>query len=278
MQEFLRCGNTPQKVAFRIRIVLGAAAGVSNAELARSLTTTKSSVLKWRSRYKELGIEGILDDAPRSGRKKTISAEQEAAIVRATLESKPAQATHWSTRLMAEAQGVSDTTVYRIWKAHRLQPHRVENFKFSRDPKFADKVRDIVGLYMNPPDKALVLCVDEKSQIQALDRTRPILPLRPGIPERQTHDYKRYGTTTLFAALNLVDGPCDRRVSAPASSPGVSQVPPQDRPQRPRRARGSYRTGQLRNAQSRGGAQLAGRPPALPVALHADRRVMAQSG
>ena len=107
---------------------------------------------------------------------------------------------------MAEVQGVSDTTVYRIWKAHRLQPHRVESFKFSRDPKFAEKVRDIVGLYLNPPEKALVLCVDEKSQIQALDRTQPILPLRPGIPERQTHDYKRYGTTTLFAALNLVDG------------------------------------------------------------------------
>jgi transposase len=206
MQEFLRCGNTPQKVVFRIRIVLGAAAGMSNAALARSLSTTKSSVLKWRSRYKELGIEGILEDAPRSGRTKTISAEKEAAIVQATLESKPAQATHWSTRSMAEVQGVSDTTVYRIWKAHRLQPHRVESFKFSRDPKFAEKVRDIVGLYLNPPEKALVLCVDEKSQIQALDRTQPILPLRPGIPERQTHDYKRYGTTTLFAALNLVDG------------------------------------------------------------------------
>ncbi len=124
----------------------------------------------------------------------------------ATLHTKPAQATHWSTRLMAEVQSVSDTTVHRIWKAHRLQPHRVTTFKFSRDPRFVEKVRDVVGLYMNPPDKALVLCVDEKSQIQALDRTQPILPLRPGIPERQTHDYKRHGTTTLFAALNLIDG------------------------------------------------------------------------
>ena len=206
MQELLRCGNTPQKVAFRIRIVLAAAAGTANAEIARTLSTTKTSVLKWRSRYEDLGLEGILEDAPRSGRKKTISAEKEAAIVRATLESKPAHATHWSTRIMAGLQGVSDTTVYRIWKAHRLQPHRVETFKFSRDPKFAEKVRDIAGLYLNPPEKALVLCVDEKSQIQALDRTQPILPLRPGIPERQTHDYKRYGTTTLFAALNLIDG------------------------------------------------------------------------
>lgn len=206
MQEFLRCGNTPQKVAFRIRIMLAAAAGTSNAEIARTLSTTKTSVLKWRSRYEELGIEGILEDAPRSGRKKTITTEKESAIVKATLETKPAQATHWSTRSMAEAQGVSDSTVYRIWKAHRLQPHRVGSFKFSRDPNFAEKVRDIVGLYLNPPDKALVLCVDEKSQIQALDRTQPILPLRPGVPERQTHDYKRHGVTTLFAALNLVDG------------------------------------------------------------------------
>jgi transposase len=206
MDEFVRSGNTPQKVIFRIAIVLGAADGVPNAQLARDLGTTKSSVLKWRARYRENGLEGILDDAPRSGRKKVISTEKEAAIVQATLGTKPSQATHWSTRSMADAQGVSDTTVYRIWKAHRLQPHRVETFKFSRDPRFVEKVRDVVGLYLNPPEKALVLCVDEKSQIQALDRTQPTLPLRPGIPERQTHDYKRHGTTTLFAALNLING------------------------------------------------------------------------
>jgi transposase len=206
MDEFLRAGNTPQKVAFRISVVLGAAAGIPNAQLARDLATTKSSVLKWRGRYRDGGLEGILEDLPRSGRHKTISAEKEAAIVQATLHTKPAQATHWSTRSMAEVQSVSDTTIHRIWKAHRLQPHRVKTFKFSRDPQFVEKVRDVVGLYMNPPEKALVLCVDEKSQIQALDRTQPILPLRPGIPERQTHDYKRHGTTTLFAALNLIDG------------------------------------------------------------------------
>jgi transposase len=206
MNEFVRSGNTPQKLIFRIAIVLGAADGVPNAQLARDLGTTKSSVLKWRARYRESGLEGILDDAPRSGRRKTISAAKEAAIVQATLQTKPTQATHWSTRSMADAQGVSDTTVYRIWKAHRLQPHRVETFKFSRDPQFVEKVRDVVGLYLNPPEKALVLCVDEKSQIQALDRTQPTLPLRPGIPERQTHDYKRHGTTTLFAALNLING------------------------------------------------------------------------
>jgi transposase len=176
MEELVRSGSTPQKVIFRIAIVLGAADGKSNGQLVRDLGTTKSSVLKWRARYRESGLDGILDDAPRSGRKKTIGAEKEAAIVQATLRTKPPQATHWSTRSMADAQGVSDTTVHRIWKAHRLQPHRVETFKFSRDPLFVEKVRDVVGLYMNPPEKALVLCVDEKSQIQALDRTQPILP------------------------------------------------------------------------------------------------------
>lgn len=206
MEALLRAGNTPQKVAFRINIVLGAAEGIPNAQLARDFATTKSSVLKWRGRFARSGLSSILEDAPRSGRKKSISPEKEAAIVEATLQTKPKDATHWSTRSMADAQGVSDTTVYRIWKVHRLQPHRVETFKFSRDPQFVDKLRDVIGLYLNPPEKALVLCVDEKSQIQALDRTQPTLPLRPGLPERQTHDYKRHGTTTLFAALNLIDG------------------------------------------------------------------------
>jgi transposase len=206
MEALLRAGNTSQKVAFRINIVLGAAADISNSQLARDFATTKSSVLKWRGRFASSGLSGILEDAPRSGRKENISPEKEAAIVEATLHSRPKDATHWSTRSMADAQGISDTTVYRIWKAHRLQPHRVETFKFSRDPQFVDKLRDVVGLYLNPPEKALVLCVDEKSQIQALDRTQPTLPLRPGLPERQTHDYKRRGTTTLFAALNLIDG------------------------------------------------------------------------
>ena len=206
MEQFLRSGTTPQRIVFRIQVVLGAADGTTNHQLARDLGTTRSTILKWRSRYQEYGPEGVLQDAPRSGRKKTISAEKEAAIVEATLRTKPAQATHWSTRTMAEAQGVSDTTVYRIWKAHRLQPHRVETFKFSQDPRFVEKVRDVVGLYINPPANALVLSVDEKSQIQALDRTQLSLPLRPGIPERQTHDYTRHGTTTLFAALNLLTG------------------------------------------------------------------------
>jgi transposase len=148
----------------------------------------------------------MLRDRQRSGRPKQISAEQEAAIVDATMKTTPKDATHWSVRAMAASQKVSPATVQRIWKKHRLQPHRLESFKFSNDPEFAPKVRDIVGLYMNPPDRAIVLSVDEKSQIQALDRTQPILPLRPGLPARQTHDYQRHGTTTLFAALNVLEG------------------------------------------------------------------------
>jgi transposase len=150
MEALLRAGNTSQKVAFRINIVLGAAADISNSQLARDFATTKSSVLKWRGRFASSGLSGILEDAPRSGRKENISPEKEAAIVEATLHSRPKDATHWSTRSMADAQGISDTTVYRIWKAHRLQPHRVETFKFSRDPQFVDKLRDVVGLYLNP--------------------------------------------------------------------------------------------------------------------------------
>jgi transposase len=206
LEQLLSAGSTPQNVAFRIRIVLSASEGVSNNELAGRLSTTRTTILKWRRRFAESGIEGILTDAPRPGRNKTISAEKEAAIVEATLKTKPRNATHWSTRMMAATQKVSDTTVHRIWRAHRLQPHRVEKFKASQDPEFVDKVRDIVGLYRNPPENALVFSVDEKSQIQALDRTQPILPLREGLPERQTHDYRRYGTTTLFAALNVLDG------------------------------------------------------------------------
>ncbi|HYO83803.1 MAG TPA: IS630 family transposase [Bryobacteraceae bacterium] len=206
MDQLIRCGSTPQKSVMRMRVVLGASKGISNSQIASDLGITRSTVIKWRERYREQGLEGILEDAPRSGRRKTITPEKHAEIVQATLMTKPVDATQWSTRTMAAAQCVSDTTMYRIWNAHRLQPHRVETFKFSRDPRFAEKVRDIVGLYMNPPQKALVLCVDEKSQIQALDRTQPMLPLRPNLPERQTHDYKRHGTTTLFAALNALDG------------------------------------------------------------------------
>ncbi len=177
-----------------------------NHAIANELQTSRPTVLLWRQRFTEMGVPGLLKDAPRPGRKKRIEAATVQRIVEATLQSTPVAATHWSTRTMAGTQGVSHQTIHRIWRQHGLQPHRVETFKLSRDPHFVEKLRDIVGLYMDPPDKALVLSVDEKSQIQALDRTAPLLPLRPGIPARQTHDYKRNGTTTLYAALNLLDG------------------------------------------------------------------------
>src|ERR1700731_4976885 len=207
--------STPRGILLRLNIVLGAAEGLANRVVARKLSTSVPTVLLWRKRFETDGIAGLLEDRPRSGRPKRISEQREAAIVEATMKTTPQDATQWSVRAMAAAQKVSSATVQRIWKKHKLQPHRVESFKFTTDPQFAWKVRDIVGLYMNPPDKAIVLSVDEKSQIQALDRTQPILPLRPGLPERQTHDYQRHGTTTLFAALNVlkrtVIGECQPR-------------------------------------------------------------------
>src|SRR4051812_23558476 len=207
--------STPRGIVLRVEIVRAAAEGMANRAIARKLSTSLPTVLLWRKRYETEGLTGILEDKPRSGRPKEISAEREAAIVEATLKTRPKNATQWSVRTMAEAQKVSPATVYRVWTKHKLQPHRVESFKFSNDPQFALKVRDIVGLYVNPPDRAMVLSVDEKSQMQALDRTQPILPLRPGLPERQTHDYQRHGTTTLFAALDVaaarVIGQCQPR-------------------------------------------------------------------
>lgn len=198
--------STPQSVVLRIRIVLGASRGISNHQLARELETSVPTVLLWRERFAAVGVAGLLEDQPRSGRPKTLTAKREQQLVEATMNTKPKDATHWSVRSFAQVHGVSPSSVQRIWKKYKLQPHRVEKFKFSQDPEFVPKVRDVVGLYLNPPVKAIVLSVDEKSQIQALDRTQPILPLRPGLPERQTHDYERHGTTTLFAALNVLDG------------------------------------------------------------------------
>jgi transposase len=206
LEALVRSGKTPQRVALRARLVLGAAEGRPNHALAKELEISRPTVLTWRQRYAEAGVAGLLKDAPRPGRKKRIRPEKVEAIVNATLHTTPPDATHWSVRTLAKRQRVSPATVHRIWQAHNLQPHRVETFKLSRDPEFVSKLRDIVGLYLNPPAKALVLSVDEKSQIQALDRTQPILPLRPGVPARQTHDYERHGTTTLFAALNILEG------------------------------------------------------------------------
>jgi transposase len=206
LQFLIRSGKTPQKIALRARIILAAAEGTPNNAIAAQLLTSRPTVLLWRQRFARLGVPGIMKDAKRPGRKKQISEELVQQVVEKTLHSTPGWQTHWSTRTMAKEVGVSHDTIHRIWKQHGLAPHRVETFKLSKDPKFVEKLRDVVALYLDPPEKALVLSVDEKSQIQALERTRPLLPLRPGIPARQTHDYHRHGTTTLFAALSMLDG------------------------------------------------------------------------
>ena len=197
--------KTAQALALRARIVLACAEGQDNNVVAERLRVTPQTVSKWRSRFVHDRLDGLLD-APRPGAPRTIADAQVDAVIARTLESVPADGSHWSTRGMAREQGLSQTAVSRIWRAFGLQPHRQETFKLSSDPLFVEKVRDIVGLYLNPALKAMVLCVDEKSQIQALDRTQPLLPLAPGIPERRTHDYARHGTTTLFAALDIATG------------------------------------------------------------------------
>ena len=205
LQAWSRRAKTAQALAMRSRIVLLAADGLSNTEIARRQGCSLPTAGKWRQRFLDGGLDGLLDE-PRPGTPRKLSDRQVEQVLRRTLESQPEAATHWSTRDMAKATGLSQSTISRIWRAFSLAPHRAETFKLSRDPLFIDKVRDIVGLYLNPPDRALVLCVDEKSQIQALDRTAPLLPMRPGQAERRTHDYKRHGTTSLFAALDASSG------------------------------------------------------------------------
>ena len=197
--------KSAQAIAMRARIVLGCNDGLSNGEVAKRLRITGATVCKWRERFRVERLEGLLDE-PRLGAPRSITDARVEEVITKTLESMPANSTHWSTRLMAQKTGLSQTAIVRIWHAFGLQPHRVENFKFSKDPQFVEKVRDMVGLYLNPPDRAMVLCVDEKSQVQALNRTQPILPLAPGVPARQSHDYERHGVTSLFAALDVASG------------------------------------------------------------------------
>ena len=197
--------TTGQGLALRARIVLACAEGRQNKQVARDLSVDQTTVGKWRRRFIETGCDGLYDE-PRPGAPRKITDDRVEAVIISTLESTPRNATHWSSRMMAKQSGISTSSVQRIWRAFGLQPHRSETFKLSTDPLFVDKVRDVVGLYLNPPDRAVVLCVDEKSQIQALDRSQPVLPLRPGQVERRTHDYKRHGTTSLFAALNTATG------------------------------------------------------------------------
>src|SRR5215467_1419742 len=197
--------KSAQAMAMRARIVLFCAQGMSNSEVARKLHITGATVGKWRERFRESGMDGLLDE-PRVGAPRRITDQQIEQVVTKTLESMPSNSTHWSTRLMAAEMGLSQNAIVRIWRAFGLQPHRVENFKFSKDPQFVEKVRDIVGLYLNPPDRAIVLCVDKKSQVLALNRTEPILPMAPGVPARQSHDYERHGVTSLFAAMDVASG------------------------------------------------------------------------
>ncbi len=206
LEVWVRAGSTPQRVALRARICLLASEGMANNAVAKALQTSRPTVLLWRKRFEMQGILGLSEEAPKGPSKRRLSEKKVREIVEATLHTTPVGATHWSVRTMAKTQGVSPATVARIWEAHGLKPHRVRTFKLSRDKRFVEKLTDVVGLYLNPPDKALVLCVDEKSQIQALDRTQPGLPMKKGRCGTMTHDYKRNGTTTLFAALNVLDG------------------------------------------------------------------------
>jgi len=215
IRQWLSAHGTPQQVALRCRIVLAAAAGQTENATARQMGTNRKTVTLWRARLAERGLESRWEIAPGRGRKPTYGPEKIKALVDATLQTKPAGMTPWSCRLMAKTQGVSKSTVSNIWQSHQVKPHRVKRFKLSRDPKFLEKLTDVVGLYLNPPPQAMVIGVDEKSQIQALDRTPPGLPLKKGRCGTMTHDYKRHGTTTLFAALEVIEGrvigPCFER-------------------------------------------------------------------
>ena len=206
IERWLAAMGTPQQVALRCRIILAAGRGESEVAIASALEINRKTVRLWRERFAEEGLKGLWEIAAGRGRKATYGPDRVKAVLDATLQSKPKGQTHWSCRLMAANQGISKSTVSTLWKSHNIKPHRTKTFKLSRDPKFLEKLTDVVGLYLNPPDKAIVLCVDEKSQIQALNRTQPGLPQKKGRCGTMTHDYKRNGTTTLFAALDLLQG------------------------------------------------------------------------
>src|SRR5512133_2253392 len=206
LEQWARSRSLPVRQVERAKVVLLAAAGKSDLEISSALRISNQKAARWRKRFLRLGLPGLEKDAPRPGRKPAIAASLKEELIQKTTHSKPANATHWSTRTMAAEMGVSEATVRRIWHAHGLKPHLLETFKISKDKRFAEKLEAIVGLYLNPPEHAIVMCVDEKSQIQALDRSQPGLPLKKGRGATMTHDYKRNGTATLFAALNTLDG------------------------------------------------------------------------
>ena len=274
LTALVRSSTVEAGLAQRARIVLLAAEGVPNAEIVRRVGVSRPTVIGWRNRY-EAGGMAALDDLPRSGRPPTID---EVAVVVATLNPPPETlgVTHWSARLLARHLGISYGQVARIWREWKLQPWRRETFKFSTDPELEAKIRDVVGLYLNPPEKAVVVCIDEKTQIQALDRTAPMLPLRPGLPEKATHDYVRHGTTTLFAALEVATGKvtqdCRHRHTHAEFLAFLKQVA-KAYPRAPAR-----RLRQLRHPQAPDRERLAGQQPADHAALHPDLRVLAEHG
>ncbi len=206
LESLVRSGTTPQRVAQKCRVILLAQEGMSNHSIAKQLGLSRPTVIAARATFGTGGVQALTAKPTRNRLRRTLTPELEKKILDTTLKTRPPDATQWTVRTLAKHLRVSRMMVHRVWQRFDIQPHRVEKFKLSNDPQFEEKVRDIAGLYLDPPERALVLCVDEKSQIQALDRTAPILPLRPGLPERQTHDYKRNGTTTLFAAFNILNG------------------------------------------------------------------------
>jgi transposase-like protein len=279
LERWTRRATSAQALALRARIVL-ACAGPEVPPIvavARDLRVTADTVRKWRRRFLAERLDGLADE-PRPGRPPTIRVDQVEAVVVTTLEQLPKNATHWSRTSMAQHSGLSKSTVGRIWRQFQLKPHLADTFKLSTDPLFVEKVYDVVGLYFNPPEGAVVLSVDEKSQIQALDRSQPVLPMMPGMPERRTHDYVRNGLTTLFAAFDVATGEVITGPAPPAPGRGVQEVPDPDRQGGARSPADPPDRGQLRHPQDTGDQVLAGQTPAVRAALHPDRLVLDQPG
>ena len=273
-----RAKTTPQRVVLRSRICLLATDGISHNAIAKRLNTSRPTVLLWTNRFREQGPPGLSEDAPHGESPRRLPVEKVREIVEATLHTTPREATHWSTRTLARAQGVSNATVARIWDAHGLQPHRVKTFKLSKDKRFVEKLTDVVGVYLNPPDKAVVLCVDEKSQIQALDRTQPGLPMKKGRCGTMTHDYKRNGTTCLFAALNVLEGKVIGSCYPRHRNGEFLEISAQDRPRNTPEPGRPHDSGQLRNSRSPERESLAGQTSSLRSSLYADECVVAEPG
>ena len=277
LERLVRSGKTEQRIALRARIVLGAADGKSNNALARELNTSRPTVIDWRRRFAEGGVKALDDDRPRGRSFQPLARAKEAEIIART-QSAPQHATQWSCRSMARACGVSKASVQRIWHANGLKPHLLKTFKLSNDPDFIEKLEDVVGLYMNPPEHALVFCIDEKSQIQALDRTQPGLPMKKGRAGTMTHDYKRNGTTTLFAALDVLKGEVIGRCMPRHRHQEFLKFLKADRPQHAEASGHPLHCRQLRDPQKTGSQGLARQAPALSPPLHSDIVIMAEPG